>query len=109
MARIGAKDVIKGNIPDVNYLIVTDKGMADDFAKAINSLTSLGWSVEHIWAAQTFHFALFKRKQKKWSRPWDLHPSKMDLQSIASASPPDRLDCRDILQSRFKDVGKIGL
>ncbi len=61
MVSIGAKDVIKGNIPEVNYLIVHDKGLAADFAEAINALTGQGWSIEHIWAAQSFHFALFKR------------------------------------------------
>ncbi|MFW9920561.1 MAG: hypothetical protein ACFFED_13240 [Candidatus Thorarchaeota archaeon] len=62
MVSIGAKDAIKGNIPDVNYLIVHDKGLAEDFAKAINFLTGQGWSIVHIWAAQSFHFALFTRK-----------------------------------------------
>ena len=38
MSRIGAKDVLTGKIPEVNYLIVHDKGLADDFAVAINIL-----------------------------------------------------------------------
>ena len=62
MSRISTKDVISGNIPIVNYLIVHDKGLADDFAVSINILTSQDWSIEHIWAAGAFHFALFKRK-----------------------------------------------
>jgi len=62
MSRISAKDVLTGKIPEVNYLIVHDKGLADDFAVAINILTSQGWSIEQIWAAGAFHFALFKRK-----------------------------------------------
>jgi len=62
MSRIGAKDVLTGKIPEVNYLIIHDKGLADDFAVAINILTSQGWNIKHIWAAGSFHFALFKRK-----------------------------------------------
>ncbi|PNX52468.1 MAG: hypothetical protein BV458_09450 [Thermoplasmata archaeon M9B2D] len=62
MARIGAKDVIAGKIPQVNYLIAHDKGLADDLAVAINILTVQGWSIKHVWAAGSFHFALFMRK-----------------------------------------------
>ena len=62
MSRIGAKDVLTGKIPEVNYLIVHDKGLADDFAVAINILTSQSWSIGHIWAARSFHFGLFKRR-----------------------------------------------
>jgi len=61
MARIGAKEVISGKIPEVNYLIVTDRGLAENFAEAINILTSQGWSIEHIWATESIHFGLFKR------------------------------------------------
>ena len=62
MSRIKAKDVLTGNIPEVNYLIVHDKGLADDLAAAINILTVQGWSVVQVWAAGSFHFALFRKK-----------------------------------------------
>ncbi|TFH05323.1 MAG: hypothetical protein E4H14_12970 [Candidatus Thorarchaeota archaeon] len=64
MARIGAKDVISGNIPEVNYLIITDKGWADDLAEAIDILVSRGWSIEQIWGIENTHFGLFKRIQR---------------------------------------------
>jgi hypothetical protein len=62
LASIGAKDAISGKVPQVDNLIVHDKGLADDFAAAIEILTRQGWSVKHIWAAGSFHFALFVRK-----------------------------------------------
>ena len=61
MTRVSAKEAISGKIPSDNYIIVTDKGWADDLATAINLLTRQGWSVEHIWASGSFHFALLKR------------------------------------------------
>lgn len=62
MSRIGAKDAISGKIPNVNYLIVQDKGLADDLAVAINILTVQGWSIVQVWSAGSFHFALFRKK-----------------------------------------------
>ncbi|MFW9804844.1 MAG: hypothetical protein ACFFFC_19465 [Candidatus Thorarchaeota archaeon] len=61
MASVGAKLIKVGKIPDVNYLIVRDKGLAEDFADAINILTSQQWNIVHIWAAGRYHFGLFKR------------------------------------------------
>ncbi|MDH4215116.1 MAG: hypothetical protein OEV85_14460 [Candidatus Thorarchaeota archaeon] len=62
MSNTGAKNIIAGKIPETVYLIVHDKGLAEDFAAAINILTSQGWTIEHIWATNSFHFGLFKRK-----------------------------------------------
>jgi hypothetical protein len=40
MSSTGAKNVIAGKIPETEYVIVHDKGLAEDFAVAINILTS---------------------------------------------------------------------
>jgi hypothetical protein len=62
MSSIDVKDAISGNIPQVDYLIVRDKGWeAQKLAQAISNLTSQGWSLEWIWSIGSFHFALFKQ------------------------------------------------
>jgi len=61
MPRIEAKDIIAGKIPDANYIIVSDRGYADNLSEAIIMLTGSGWSLENIWSMGSYHFGLFKR------------------------------------------------
>jgi hypothetical protein len=61
MPRVEAKDIIAGKIPDAIYIIVSDRGYADNLSEAIIILTSSGWNLDHIWSMGSFHFGLFKR------------------------------------------------